>query len=53
MVEIKGDVRCAAYHDRHDARFSVWVDLAPMGTPRIGHGMVEAGNAIPHLLAQS
>ena len=42
-VEIKADVRCVVPHTGQDARFAHWIDLAPMSTPRIGHGLVQAG----------
>ncbi|ELU05864.1 hypothetical protein CAPTEDRAFT_177887 [Capitella teleta] len=40
------DVRCAAFHETNESRASTWVDLSPMLTARIGHGMVEAGGFI-------
>lgn len=51
MVEIKSDVRCAAFHEGNEALSSVWIDLCHMTTPRIGHGMVEAGET--HSTAQT
>merc|ERR1712226_262826 len=43
VVEIKSDVRCTGFHSYAESRTCAWLDLAPMLSPRIGHGMVEAG----------
>ena len=43
MVEIKCDVRCVVPHSGPNACQAHWIDLAPMSTPRIGHGLVQAG----------